>query len=334
MLIIARFLDAIADSRQIAETTVEVTCGDTVFTIKGKEILKEGWKEIERKLIDFRVESDKKKESVIIPSLEEGMVLQVQNATIKEGKTTPPKRYTEDTLLSAMEAAGRVEVPKGSSLGEPERKGLGTPATRAGIIEKLVRIGLIERRGENKTKYLVASDKGNSLITVMPEQIQSASMTADWELKLLRIEHGQYSSESFMNEIEDMVADLVANYEVIEDSDVLMNQKHVIGTCPHCGGDVADSKKGWFCSNKKCGFVLWKDNAFFRSLGKTLTEDMAAKLLREGKIYLSNCKSRKSAHTFNATIHLKTDEEGKASFTPEFSSGNKKKKAKGGSGYE
>ncbi|MDO4647319.1 MAG: DNA topoisomerase 3 [Eubacteriales bacterium] len=334
MLIIARFLDAIADSRQIAETTVEVTCGDTVFTIKGKEILKEGWKKIERKLIDFRVESDKKKESVIIPSLEEGMVLQVQNATVKEGKTTPPKRYTEDTLLSAMEAAGRVEVPKGSSLGEPERKGLGTPATRAGIIEKLVRIGLIERRGENKTKYLVASDKGNSLITVMPEQIQSASMTADWELKLLRIEHDQYSSESFMNEIEDMVADLVANYEVIEDSDVLMNQKHVIGTCPHCGGDVADSKKGWFCSNKKCGFVLWKDNAFFRSLGKTLTEDMAAKLLREGKIYLSNCKSRKSAHTFNATIHLKTDEEGKASFTPEFSSGNKKKKAKGGSGYE
>lgn len=212
-----------------------------------------------------------------------------------------------------MEAAGADEIPD-----EAERRGLGTPATRAGIIEKLVQKGFIERKGDKKTRYLVSTDKGTSLITVMPEQIRSASMTADWEQKLFRMERGGYEADDFMREITEMVTGLVQNYEAVKGAETLMSDYKRIGACPCCQADVLEKQKGWFCSNKECRFVLWKDNAFFKSIGKRLSSGMAEKLLADGRIRLKDCKSQKTGKNYNATLLLSTEEDGRARFNLEF----------------
>ena len=219
-----------------------------------------------------------------------------------------------------METAGADEIPD-----EAERKGLGTPATRAATIEKLVQRGFMERKGDRKTKHLIATDKGNSLVTVMPEQIQSASMTAEWEQKLLAIEHGEYDAADFMDGIAGMIAGLVANYEKVKGAETLMNRNKVIGTCPHCGAEVLEKQKGWFCSNRECRFILWKDNAYFTKIGKRLTPQIVEKLLKDGRARLKDCKSQKTGKTYNADILLSTETDGRPQFSLEFPD------AKGGS---
>lgn len=186
----------------------------------------------------------------------------------------------------------------------------------------------MERKGDKKTRYLVSTDKGNSLITVMPEQIQSASMTADWEQKLLRMEHGDYEARDFMREITDMISGLVQNYEAVKGADTLMSDHKRVGTCPCCQADVLEKQKGWFCSNKECRFVLWKDNAFFKSIGKHLSSGMVEKLLSDGRIRLKDCKSQKSGKNYNATLLLSTEENGRANFHLEFE--NSRSGTKGG----
>ena len=240
-------------------------------------------------------------------------LVHVDAAEVKEGKTSPPKHFTEDTLLSAMETAGADETPD-----EAERKGLGTPATRAATIEKLVQRGFIERKGDKKTRQLIATDKGNSLITVMPEQIQSASMTAEWEQKLLQVEHGELDGGEFMSGIEGMVANLVTTYEKVKGADALMSRNKVIGTCPHCGAEVLERQKGWFCSNRECRFVLWKDNAYFTKIGKRLTPQVVERLLRDGRVKLKDCKSQKTGKTYNADLILTTEDDGRPRFSMEF----------------
>ena len=218
-----------------------------------------------------------------------------------------------------MEKAGADETPE-----EAERKGLGTPATRAGIIEKLVRIGFVERRGDKKTKFLVPTHKGEALITVIPEAIQSASMTAEWEQKLLEIEKGEYSSEQFMNEITDLIENLINTYEVIPDAEVLMHPILApIGKCPHCGSDVVEKSKGFFCSSKECKFALWKENRFFDSLSKKMTKQIAEQLLKNGRVNLKKCRSIKTGKTYDCTLILSADDEGKPQFNLDF--GNKGK---------
>ena len=207
---------------------------------------------------------------------------------------------------------------------EAERKGIGTPATRAGIIEKLVQKGFIERKGDKKVKYLIPTDKGVALITIMPEQIQSPSMTADWEEKLLRIEHRDYEAEAFMKEIEEMVTSLVNTYEVVKGADVLMPKNTVIGKCPHCGSEVIERQKGWFCANRECRFVLWKDNGYFNHIGKRLTSHIVDQLLRDGRAKLKDCKSKKTGKNYNATVLLTTEADGRAKFQMEFDNGGKK----------
>ena len=237
-----------------------------------------------------------------------------------------PHRYAEtvielDTLLSAMETAGADEMPD-----EVERKGLGTPATRAGIIEKLVRIGFLERKGDKKTKHLIPTHKGTALVTVMPEQIQSPSMTADWEEKLLLIEKGEYASEDFMDEIKDVIAGLIQNYEVIRDSEVMMSKEaNSIGKCPLCGSAVEDKAKAFFCSNRACKFALWKNNRYFASIGKSMTSATAQKLLGSGKVKLKNCKSERTGNTFDATVFMEVSDDGKTKFSMEFENGGKRK---------
>lgn len=295
-LISTRLFVAVGDPHRYAETVIELDCGGTTFSAKGKTILHNGWKALARKSISTK--SDEKEQA--LPSVSVGDEIAVISTEIKEGKTSPPKHYTEDTLLQSMETAGADEMPD-----EVERKGLGTPATRAGIIEKLVRIGFLERKGDKKTKHLIPTHKGTALVTVMPEQILSPSMTADWEEKLLLIEKGEYASEDFMDEIKDVIAGLIQNYEVIQDSEVLMSKEsNAVGKCPVCGSSVEEKAKAFFCSNRSCKFALWKNNRYFESIGKSMTSATAQKLLSSGKIKLKGCKSAKAGNTFDATVYM------------------------------
>ena len=230
-LVTARLLSSVGDSAEITEYALEVECAGEVFKAKSKCITSPGWHLLEdwilgKKQDDGEDDSGKKDDGGshgILEILEadasllsEGRELPARDPKVKEGKTTPKKRFTEDSLFSAMESAGAKDMPD-----EVERKGLGTPATRAGVIEKLVRIGFVERQGSKKTKYLVPTEKGTSLITVMPEQIQSASMTTEWEQKLLEVEKRDIASEDFMAEIKDMIVDLIETYEPVKGADKL-----------------------------------------------------------------------------------------------------------------
>ena len=316
-LISTRLFVAVGDPHRYAETVIELDCGGTAFSAKGKTILHDGWKALARK--SDSTKSDEKEQA--LPSVSVGDEMAVISTEIKEGKTSPPKHYTEDTLLQSMETAGADEMPD-----EVERKGLGTPATRAGIIEKLVRIGFLERKGDKKTKHLIPTHKGTALVTVMPEQIQSPSMTADWEEKLLLIEKGKYASEDFMDEIKDVIAGLIRNYEVIQDSEVLMSKEsNAVGKCPVCGSSVEEKAKAFFCSNRSCKFALWKNNRYFESIGKSMTSATAQKLLGSGKIKLKGCKSAKTGNTFDATVYMEVFEDGKTRFNMEFDNGGKRK---------
>lgn len=308
-LISARLLCAAAEDYRYAESTVKANCGAEEFTRKGRTDLQLGWKAIWQHFYP-----DKKKDEDSIGQVPgQGNRVHIDAAALKEGKTSPSKHFTEDTLLSAMETAGADETPE-----EAERKGLGTPATRAATIEKLVQRGFIERKGDKKTRHLIATDKGNALITVMPEQIQSPSMTAEWEQKLLGIERGEYDAADFMDGISGMIAGLVTTYEKAKGADVLMSRNKVIGTCPHCGAEVLEKQKGWFCSNSECRFILWKDNAYFTKIGKRLTSQIVEKLLKDGRARLKDCKSQKTGKTYNADILLSTEADGRPQFSMVF----------------
>ena len=310
-LIIARTLMAVSKPFRYLETLLTTECVGEEFTAKGKEILDEGWKAIERKVLADIL--NRKKEFAALPPVEESEC-GILNAELKEGQTSPPKHFTEDTLLHSMETASADSMPE-----DAERQGIGTPATRAATIEKLVAKGFLERKGDKKTKFLLPTDKGKALITVMPEEIQSADMTADWETKLLRVEHGEMEPETFMTEIKDMISSLVNTTEAVKGASALMKNK-VIGVCPNCGANVVEREKGWFCESNPCRFVLWKDNSFFKRLGKRMDAHVADKLLRDGRVRLKDCKSAKGK-TYNATVLLATEADGRSKFSLEFEGG-------------
>ena len=307
-LIIARTLMAVSKPFRYLETLLTTECAGEEFTAKGKEILEEGWKAVERKVLADIL--NRKREFTALPQVEESEC-GILNAELKEGQTSPPKHFTEDTLLHSMETASADSMPEGV-----ERQGIGTPATRAATIEKLVQKGFLERKGDKKTKVLLPTDKGKALITVMPEEIQSADMTADWETKLLRVERGEMEPETFMTEINDMISSLVNTTEAVKGASALMKNK-VIGICPNCGKSVVEREKGYFCENRECRFVLWKDNAFFKRLGKRMDAHVADKLLRDGRVRLKDCRSAKGK-TYNATVLLTTEADGRSKFSLEF----------------
>ena len=317
-LIARRLVCAVGIPSESDETAVELNCAGAVFKAKGSIVTEPGWKAFISGT-ESRKE-DKEDDASSIPDIQNGMELTVREAVCKEGKTVPPKHYTEATLLQAMENAGAEEMPE-----DAERKGLGTPATRAGIIEKLVRTGFLERMGNKKTKYLIPTQKGTALVTILPEQIQSASMTAEWEEKLLEIERGKYSGDAFMGEIEAMISDLVKNYQIVPDAEILMpkQKSQEIGKCPVCGNDVIEGAKGWFCVNRTCPFALWKQNRYFDSIGKKFTAAVAEKLLANGKVRMKGCKSAKTGKTFEAVLILETDADGKSRFRLDFEGGKK-----------
>lgn len=292
-LIMLRLLCATGESHKYCETVVTANVGETIFTCKGTTVIAEGFK------LYLKNDDDNAESLTPLPIMGEGEILENVTATIKDGKTTPPKQFTEDSILSAMETAGQDENI------DKEFCGIGTPATRAGVIEKLIAINLLERKGDKKTKYLVPTDKGNALITILPEAIASPLMTAQWEEKLKSIELDGFSPDAFMGEISDMVKNLVSTYDAVKGSEKLFpSTSKVIGKCPRCGGDIAETKKTYSCVNSACGFALWKDNKFFTAKKKALTEKITAELLKTGKVKLTGCHSEKTGKSYDCTVSL------------------------------
>ena len=317
-LIAARLLAAVDEPYRYAETVVLFECAGQTFTAKGRTILDEGWKAIERAILGNAAE--KVEENLdVLTEMQNKETLPVLDAELKEGRTTSPKHFTEDTLLAAMESAGADTIPE-----DAERRGIGTPATRAATIEKLVQKGFLAREGGGKVKHLIPTEKGRALIAAMPEQLKSPAMTADWERKLTQIEKGQYAPENFMEEIESMMKTLVDQYANTPNAPAkAANGAPVVGACPHCGSEVTEREKGFFCSKRECRFVIWKDNAFFARLGKHPTRQVVDKLLRDGRARLKDCKSQRTGKTYNASVLLNTEADGRAKFSLEFDGGGR-----------
>ena len=275
------------------ETEARLDCCGNAFAAKGKTVVQPGW----------RAYADAELTDKPIPELSEGQMLSVSSCEVKEGKTTPPKHFTEDTLLSAMETAGKEYMPE-----DAERKGLGTPATRAAVIEKLVATGFAERKKVKKSVRLVPTEAGVSLITVLPEQLQSPLLTAEWEHRLKEIECGELGADEFLNGIRDMVAALVRDAAPVDGAEVLFpSGRPVVGKCPRCGAEVTESKNGYFCERRSCKFGLWRDNRFLAAKKLSLTKKMASSLLAQGRAYASGVYSEKTGKTYDAFILLEDD---------------------------
>ena len=303
-LLAVRLLCATTQVHRFEAVTAILDCQGYTFTAKGKTILQSGWKEVERihRMSIRQSETEhKENEAVALPVLKEGQTFETVSASLREGKTSPPKHYTEDTLLSAMENAGAEDMPD-----DAERKGLGTPATRAATLEKLVSAGFVER----KKKQLIPTKKGRNLIAVLPDNIKSPILTAEWESMLKQVEHGELSATSFMDQIADMSRTLVKEHTAPEERfvDLFPSSRgtthEAVGVCPRCGAPVYEGKKGFFCDNRECSFALWKDNRFFSSKKKSITKSVAAALLKEGRISMSGLYSEKTGKTYDAEVIL------------------------------
>ena len=303
-LLAVRLLCATTQAHRFETVTAMLDCQGHTFTAKGKTILQSGWKEVERihRMSIRQSETEhRENEDAALPVLKEGQTFETVSASLREGKTSPPKHYTEDTLLSAMETAGAEDMPE-----DAERKGLGTPATRAATLEKLVSAGFVQR----KKKQLIPTEKGKNLIAVLPDNIKSPILTAEWESMLKQVEHGELSATSFMDQIADMSRTLVKEHTAPEErfADLFPSSKgtvhEAVGVCPRCGAPVYEGKKGFFCDNRECSFALWKDNRFFSSKKKSITKSVAAALLKEGRISMSGLYSEKTGKTYDAEVIL------------------------------
>ena len=303
-LIAMRLLCATGQTHRFEAVTAVLDCAGHSFTAKGKTVLQAGWKEIERLYRMGLKQAEPEKADpadTALPELTQGQTFEPVAAGVREGKTSPPKHYTEDSLLAAMETAGAADAPE-----DAERKGLGTPATRAATLEKLVATGFVQR----KKKQLIPTEKGTNLITVLPDNIKSPLLTAEWESRLKQVERGEISAEAFMEGIADMSQTLVKEHTAPEERfvglfpDAKGTWREAVGTCPRCGGTVYEGKKGFFCENRDCSFALWKDNKFFTGKKKTLTKTVAATLLKEGRVSMSGLYSEKTGRTYDAVVVL------------------------------
>ncbi|MBD5549878.1 MAG: DNA topoisomerase 3 [Lachnospiraceae bacterium] len=304
VLIAVRLLCATAQAYRFEAVTAVLDCAGCSFTAKGKTVLQAGWKEVER-LHRMGLKQpgaeEKDNEDAALPVLQEGQAFEKVSAGIREGRTSPPRHYTEDLLLAAMENAGAEDMPE-----DAERKGLGTPATRAAILEKLVSAGFVER----KKKQLIPTEKGTNLVTVLPDNIKSPLLTAEWESMLKEVERGGTTAEAFMEGIADMCWELVKDHTAPEERfrglfpEAKGSRGDTAGICPRCGSAVTEGKKGFFCESRECGFALWKENRFFTAKKKKLTKTVAAALLKDGRVPMSGLYSEKTGKTYDAVVVL------------------------------
>ncbi|HHU13149.1 MAG TPA: DNA topoisomerase 3 [Clostridiaceae bacterium] len=278
--------------------TVTLTSRDQVFTAKGKVIVDLGWKALEKENDSDQGEADEEKVQSL-PTLQVGQHLFIESLAVTAHETTPPKPYTDDTLLAAMEKAGKDELNEDL---EPERQGLGTPATRAGIIEKLIASKLLVR--EKRT--LRPTPKGTNLIAILPDALKSPSLTAEWENRLNRMASGNESADAFLTDIETSLQTLVSTYQAIKTSETnrFNPPKEVVGQCPRCSMTIHESKKNFYCSNRGCDFVMWKNDLFFTQKKATLTKDVAATLLAGETVWFKSLHSAKTKKTYQGGISM------------------------------
>lgn len=302
-LVCRQLLCAVSAPFIYAETTVEAECSGHTFRTRGKTIIDLGWRAY-KSTPDWTP----------LPDFAEGASVAITSATVKEGKTSPPAAYTEDTLLSAMEHAGAKEAPP-----DAERRGLGTPATRAATIEKLVNGGFAERvKGK-----LVPTDVGKSLVTVLPDALRSPLLTAEWEHRLKQIECGELDADTFLAGIEHMVSGLVSDYTPVAEASVLFpTGRAVVGKCPRCGGVVSEAKSGYFCESLDCKFGLWRDNKFLAAKRISLTRPLAAELLGKGRAHLDEIYSQRMDKYYPGDLILHDDGE-RATYYLSFKGGKK-----------
>ena len=355
-MIAARLLCAVGEPHTYAETAVTLECGGGSFAAGGRTETAMGWRETERAYLASLKKAPKGAPSTL-PKLAEGQTLAGGDALLKSATTTPPPRFTEDTLLLAMERASaedfaalgkRVPAKSQDFVGEEgatewsgcspsggrsgmefattQRRGLGTPATRAGVIEKLVRSGYVER----DSRQLIPTPKGTDLIRIMPNQLKSAKLTAEWEERLSAVERGELAPENFIAGIVDMLTNLVKSYAnvTVASSTLSRSGRMVVGKCPRCGKNVVEGKKSFFCEGyydaPPCGFALWKNNRFFASKRKELTRKIAASLLHNGRAAVSGLFSERKGVFYDATVVM-VDNGGKyVRFELEFNDRRKK----------
>lgn len=310
-LVATRLICATGEKHIYDETTMTVSCEGSLFTAKGKTVVQDGWKGIEQRFKATLKSKEKEEPEAVLPEVSEGDILQNVVSSVSEHFTSPPKAFTEDTLLSAMETAGNEAFDD-----ETEKKGLGTPATRAGIIEKLVKGGFAQRKG----KTLVPTKDGLNLVCVLPQQITSPAMTAEWENTLMQIERGNADAEAFLTGIAAMTSELVKAYPFLSDAEASRfdTARETVGKCPRCGSPVYVGKGNFYCSNRECSFCLWEDNKFFSSKKKKLTKKIAKELLDKGWCRVTGLYTPKKPQLYDAVIRL-DDTGGKyVSFKMEF----------------
>ena len=297
-LVCSKLFCAVAAPHEYETVTAVLSCAGNEFTAKGKTVLVPGWKEIDQRFRStLKADGEEETEAMnTLPELVEGQNFSV-TTDILEHFTSPPKAYTEDTLLSAMERAGAEDMPE-----EAERKGLGTPATRAAILEKLVQMGFVQRKG----KQLVPTKDGINLAVVLPESLTSPALTAEWENRLTEIAKGNADPDEFMAEIEAQVRQLIKTYSCIsaDKQNLFQSERVIIGKCPRCGENVYEGKKNFYCGNRGCQFVMWKNDRFFEQRKKAFTPKIAAALLKNGKAKVKGLYSEKTGKTYDATVLL------------------------------
>ena len=307
-LVCRQLLCAVSEPFTYAETEAEAECGGHIFKAKGRSVIDLGWRAYTGA-----------PEWTALPEFTEGTTVTIDAASVKEGRTSPPAAFTEDTLLAAMEHAGRAPAKPAGFVGkggaaerasfspeggnercaacddaeapsDAERRGLGTPATRAATIEKLVNGGFAERvKGK-----LLPTAAGASLVTVLPDALRSPLLTAEWEHRLKMVERGELDAGLFLNDIEHMVRGLVANYTPVAEASVLFpTGRAVVGKCPRCGGVVSEAKNGYFCESLDCKFGLWRDNKFLAAKRISLTRSLATELLEKGRVHLDEIYSQR-----------------------------------------
>ena len=312
LLVCRELLCAVAEPYVYEAVTATFTCGGQTFTAKGRRILSEGWREIDHIFrASLKEQPEGEAEPAALPDFTEGQLFDQVEAAVTEHFTAPPKAYTEDTLLAAMETAGKEEMPE-----DAERKGLDTPATRAAILEKLVAAGFVERKG----KSLIPTKAGINLVTVLPDTLTSPMLTAEWEQKLTAIARGEGDPAAFMAGISDMARELVKTYSHIseEGQKLFAPEREAVGLCPRCGKPVYEGKKNFYCSDRSCRFVLWKDDRFWTSRKKELTRKMVADLLKKGRTSVRGMWSEKKGAAYDAVVVLDDTGEKYVRFKLEF----------------
>ncbi|MBS4879654.1 MAG: DNA topoisomerase 3 [Firmicutes bacterium] len=297
-LVMVRLLCAICEIHRYEDTAIRLEQDGAVFTASGRMVQESGWRATEKAFLStLKQKSEQSEQTDTLPTLVQGQTVSVSHAVTKEGSTTPPKHFTEDTLLSAMEHASAEDFAEIEGV---ERTGLGTPATRAGVLEKLVKGGFLER----KNRQLLPTKTGHNLVVILPESIKSAKLTAEWESALKEVEHGTLSPDEFLSGIQRQVSELVACYKNMQVETELFDERESVGACPRCGGSVVERKLSFQCIKQGCGFTMWKNDRFFKDKHKELTKSAATALLKKGRVKMSGLFSEKKGTTYDAIVVL------------------------------